>query len=64
MATQRRKWLMLFPLGFQRNNLQNSLVMDSNKGKTGEKGCIFSPCSGDETTTYYVRAEFFHGICL
>ena len=42
MATQPRKWLMLFPLGFQRNNQQNASDMDSNKGKTGEKGCIFT----------------------
>ena len=33
-----RKWLMLFFLKFQRNNQKNT----SAKGKTGEKGCLFS----------------------
>ena len=32
---------MPFSLKFQRNNRQNALAMDSNKGKTGEKGCVF-----------------------
>ena len=37
-----RKRLMLFSLKFQRNNRQNTLAKDSAKGKTGEKGCIFT----------------------
>ena len=36
-----RKWLMLFPLKFQRNNRQNTLAMHSAKGKAGGRGCIF-----------------------
>ena len=31
-----------FLLKFQRNNQQNVLAVDSAKGETGEKGCIFS----------------------
>ena len=46
---------MLFPLKSQRVNQQNALTMDSAKGKTGEKGCIFTMC-GDETTIYDDRA--------
>ena len=46
-----RKWLMLFSLKFQRNNRQNTLAVNSAKGKTGEK-TAFSPRCGDETTTY------------
>ena len=37
-----RKWLMLFSLKFQRNNQKNVSTMDSGKGKTGEKGCLFT----------------------
>ena len=37
-----RKWLMLFSLKFQRNNQKNASAMDSAKGKTGEKGCLFT----------------------
>ena len=37
-----RKWLMLFSLKFQRNNQKNASTMDSAKGKTGEKGCLFT----------------------
>ena len=37
-----RKWLRLFSLKFQRNNRQNTLAVDSAKGKTGEKAA-FSP---------------------
>ena len=37
-----RKWLMLFFLKFQRNNQKNASAMDSAKGKTGEKGCLFT----------------------
>jgi len=33
---------MLFSLKFQRNNQQNALAVDPAKGKTGEKGCIFT----------------------
>ena len=46
---------MLFPLKSQRVNQQHALTMDSAKGKTGEKGCIFTMC-GDETTIYDDRA--------
>ena len=46
-----RKWLMLFSSKFQRNNRQNTLAMEPVKGKAGEKA-VFSPCCGDETTTY------------
>mgnify|MGYP003103008940 len=42
MKTQPKKRLMLFFLKFQRNNRQNTLVMDSAKGKTEEKGCMFT----------------------
>ena len=37
-----RKELMPFSLKFQRNNQQNVLTMDSAKGKTGEKGSMFT----------------------
>ena len=37
-----RKWLMLFSLKLQRDNRQNALAVDPAKGKTGEKGCIFT----------------------
>ena len=37
-----RKWLMLFSLKFQRDNRQNALSVNPAKGKTGEKGCIFT----------------------
>ena len=33
---------MLFSLKFQRDNRQNALAVDTAKGKTGEKGCIFT----------------------
>jgi len=48
---------MLFSLKFQRDNRQNALAVDPAKGKTGEK-TVFSPHSGDETTTNYNRAIF------
>lgn len=63
MATQPRKWLMLFPLGFQRNNSKMPQLWIPTRAKL-EKKALFSPLFGDETTTYYDRAEFFHGICL
>ncbi len=50
-----RKWLMLFPLKFQRNNRQDALAVDSAKRKN-EKA-VFSPRCGDETTGYYDRAK-------
>ena len=50
-----RKWLMLFPLKFQRNNRQDALAVDSAKRKN-EKA-VFSPRCGDETTGYYDRAN-------
>ena len=37
-----RKWLMLFSLKLQRDNRQNALAKDSAKGKTGEKGRMFT----------------------
>ena len=37
-----RKWLMPFSLKLQRDNRQNALALDPAKGKTGEKGCIFT----------------------
>ena len=37
-----RKWLMLFSLKFQGNNQKNASTMDSAKGKTGEKDCLFN----------------------
>ena len=37
-----KKWLTLFSLEFQRNNRQNALATGSAKGKTGEKGGIFT----------------------
>ena len=46
---------MLFSLKFQRNNQQNALGIGFAKGKTGEKGCIFTTL-WDETTAYYDRA--------
>ena len=49
---------MLFSLKFQRNNQQNALAIGSAKGKTGEKGCIFTTL-WDETTAYYDRAIFY-----
>ncbi|WP_302551319.1 hypothetical protein [uncultured Bilophila sp.] len=36
-----RKWLML-SLKFQMDNQQNVLAVAPAKGKTGEKGCIFT----------------------
>ena len=33
---------MLFSLKLQKDNRQNVFVMDSAKGKTGEKGCILT----------------------
>ena len=50
-----RKWLVLFSLKFQRNNQQSALAIGFAKGKTGEKGCIFTALR-DETTAYYDRA--------
>ena len=49
---------MLFSLKFQRNNQQNALAIGFAKGKTGEKGCIFTTL-WDETTAYYDRAFLF-----
>ena len=46
---------MPFSLKFQRNNQQNALAIGFAKGKTGEKGCIFTTL-WDETTAYYDRA--------
>ena len=51
-----RKWLRLFSLKFQRNNQQNALAIGFAKGKTGEKGSIFTTL-WDETTAYYDRAK-------
>ena len=45
-----------FSLKFQRNNQQNALAIGFAKGKTGEKGCIFTTL-WDETTAYYDRAK-------
>ena len=55
---------MLFSLKFQRNNQKNALVIGFAKGKTGEKGCIFT-ILWDETTAYYDRAYVFmlHSAC-
>ena len=39
-------------LKVQRNNRQNTLAVDSDKGKT-EKRLYFPPHCGDETTAYY-----------
>ena len=33
---------MLFSLKIQKDNMQNALTVDPAKGKTGEKGCIFT----------------------
>jgi len=33
---------MLFSLNFHRDNMQNALAVVPAKGKTGEKGCIFT----------------------
>ena len=49
---------MLFSLKFQRNNQKNALAIGFAKGKTGEKGCIFTTL-WDETTAYYDRAIFY-----
>ena len=46
---------MLFSLKFQRDNQKNALAIGFAKGKTGEKGCIFTTL-WDETTAYYDRA--------
>ena len=45
---------MLFSLKLQRDNRQNALAVDPAKGKTGEKGCIFTTL-WDEITAYYDR---------
>ena len=45
---------MLFSLKLQRDNRQNALAVVPDKGKTGEKGCIFTTL-GDEITAYYDR---------
>ena len=50
---------MLFSLKFQRNNQKNALAIGFAKGKTGEKGCIFTTL-WDETTAYYDRAFLNH----
>ena len=47
---------MIFSLKFQRNNQKNALAIGFAKGKTGEKGCIFTTL-WDETTAYYDRAK-------
>ena len=50
---------MLFSLKFQRDNQKNALAIGFAKGKTGEKGCIFTTLR-DETTAYYDRAFLNH----
>ena len=50
---------MPFSMVFQGNNQQNASAMKPAKGKTGEQA-VFSPCCGDETTTYYERAFINH----
>ena len=47
---------MPFSLKPQRINRQNALAVCSAKGKL-EKKAVFSPHCGDETTTYYNRAN-------
>ena len=37
-----QKMVDAFSLKFQRNNQKNASAMDSAKGKTGEKGCLFT----------------------
>ena len=50
---------MLFSLKLQRDNRQDALSVAPAKGKTGEKGCIFTTL-WDETTAYYDRAFLNH----
>ena len=50
-----------FSLKFQRNNQQNALAIGFAKGKTGEKGRIFT-ILWNETTAYYDRAFFLREI--
>ena len=45
---------MPFSLNLQRDNRKNTLAVDPAKGKTGEKGCIFTTL-WDEITAYYDR---------
>ena len=47
---------MLYSLKLQRDNRQNALAVDPDKGKTGKKA-VFSPHCGDETTINYNRAK-------
>ena len=42
MTTRPKKWLALSFLKFQGNNQQNASAMKPAKGKTGEKGCMFT----------------------
>ncbi|WP_302554501.1 hypothetical protein, partial [uncultured Bilophila sp.] len=51
-----RKWLILFSLKLQRDNWKNALTVDSPKGKTRKKLYLLPHC-GDETTTYYNKAN-------
>jgi len=51
-----QKMVDAFSLKLQRDNRKNALASDSAKGKTGEKA-VCSPHCGDETTTYYNRAN-------
>ena len=48
-----------FSLKLQRNNQLNALAVVPAKGKTGEKGCIFTTL-WDEITAYYDRAFLNH----
>ena len=63
MATQPRKWLMLFPWGSKGITSKMPQLWIPTRAKL-EKKAVFSPRSRDEATTYYDRAEFFHDICL
>ena len=49
---------MLFSLKLQRDNRKKALAVDPAKGKTGKK-LYFSPHCGDETTTYYNKAQLY-----
>ena len=49
---------MLFSLKFQRDNRQNALSVAPTKGKTGEKGCIFTTL-WDETATNHNKVYYF-----
>ena len=49
---------MLFSLKFQRNNQKNALAIGFAKGKTGEKGRIFTTL-WDETATNHNKVYYF-----